>query len=134
MTVKTALAPQVLVVDDDASVRFSVRMTLEDAGYRVAEASNGEQALEWLRTFPERAVVVLDLQMPGLNGRQVMETVEQQEELAQRHSFLLLTANANTLPLSFVDLLTRLRTPVIAKPFDLDRLLEAVADAARRIA
>ncbi len=127
-------APQALVVDDDASVRFSVRMTLEDAGYRVAEAANGEQALEWLRATPERVVVILDLQMPGLNGRQVMETVEEQEGLAQRHAFLLLTANANTLPLSFVDLLTRLRTPVIAKPFDLDRLLEAVEDAANRIA
>jgi len=62
--------PSVLVVDDDADVRFAIRLTLEwaPARYRiVAEAASGEEAvLRWRELRPD--FVVLDAQLPGLSG------------------------------------------------------------------
>lgn len=60
----------ILVVDDDAHIRSVVRFTLEAAGYRVAEAADGAQALALCgRSAP--ALLVLDIMMPGLDGIEV---------------------------------------------------------------
>ena len=63
-------AMTVLVVDDDRTVRDVVRRYLEHAGYRVAVAGDGEQAL---RIAAEAApdLVVLDLMLPGIDGLEV---------------------------------------------------------------
>ena len=61
--------PLVLVADDDASTRFLVRTTLEQAGFDVAECEDGRQAVsEFTRLGPK--VVVLDVMMPGMDGFQ----------------------------------------------------------------
>jgi CheY-like chemotaxis protein len=124
----------VLVVDDDDGVRDSLRWLLEDEGYTVYDAPDGKLALEHLRDHPERMVVLLDLNMPGTDGMEVMQSVEDQASLAARHAFIVMTANGRTLPLAFAQRLTRLETPVIYKPFDLDKLLATVATAAHRLA
>jgi signal transduction histidine kinase/DNA-binding response OmpR family regulator len=63
---------QVLVVDDDPKTRDMLRRTLQKAGWTVAEASNGSEALEALeRVRP--ALVLLDLLMPGMDGFEVLE-------------------------------------------------------------
>jgi signal transduction histidine kinase/DNA-binding response OmpR family regulator len=63
---------QVLVVDDDPNTLDMLRRTLQKAGWSVAEASNGCEAIEALeRAKP--ALVVLDLLMPGMNGFEVLE-------------------------------------------------------------
>jgi CheY-like chemotaxis protein len=72
--------------------------------------------------------------MPGTDGMEVMQSVEDQASLAARHAFIVMTANGRTLPLAFAQRLTRLETPVIYKPFDLDKLLATVATAAHRLA
>jgi len=57
----------VLVVDDEESIRDSCRQILERAGYRVATAGEGNEALRSLqRTAPD--LILLDLKMPGLDG------------------------------------------------------------------
>lgn len=57
----------VLVVDDDPDFRAILRHILEGAGYRVAEAEDGEKGLDAAaRERPE--LVLLDIQMPGLDG------------------------------------------------------------------
>lgn len=58
----------VLVVDDDPIVRRLVRATLADEGYEVAVASDGEEALR-LASEDHPDVIVLDLEMPKLDGR-----------------------------------------------------------------
>ena len=61
----------ILVVDDEANIRTSVRLCLEGAGYVVAEASNGLEALEIVeREKPD--LVVLDLMMPVMDGMSVL--------------------------------------------------------------
>ena len=63
---------QVLVVDDDPKTRDMLRRTLQKAGWTVAEAANGCEALEALeRAKP--ALVLLDLLMPGMDGFEVLE-------------------------------------------------------------
>jgi DNA-binding response OmpR family regulator len=61
----------ILIVDDYPNVRLVFRTALESGGYRVAEAEDGEAALEWLaRSTPD--VILLDLQMPRLGGMEVL--------------------------------------------------------------
>src|SRR5260221_1044827 len=67
-----ARAPYLLVVDDDADFRLSLRAALEMKGYQVDEAENGEQALAKL-TERTPLLVLLDLQMPVMNGREMMK-------------------------------------------------------------
>jgi DNA-binding response OmpR family regulator len=57
----------ILVVDDDPIVRRLVSATLQDEGYRVSVAAGGEEAIALAVAVPPDAVV-LDLQMPGMDG------------------------------------------------------------------
>jgi CheY-like chemotaxis protein len=65
----------VLIVDDDAEVRDVVRSTVQSAGMRAAEAINGCAALDWLRTNPHPALILLDLMMPEMDGFEFLERV-----------------------------------------------------------
>jgi CheY-like chemotaxis protein len=57
----------VLIVEDDASTRQSLRLLLERYGYHCVEAQDGQEALALARAEPPRCVL-LDLHMPGLDG------------------------------------------------------------------
>ncbi|HEV2405990.1 MAG TPA: response regulator, partial [Ktedonobacterales bacterium] len=57
-----------LVVDDDVDTRDVVRLLLEDVGYVVSEAKDGEQALDMLRASDVPLVVLLDLDLPRIDG------------------------------------------------------------------
>ncbi len=58
---------EVLVVDDDPDIRMLVAFALEDSGYTVRQASDGEAALVALEAKPPDAMV-LDVMMPGTDG------------------------------------------------------------------
>jgi two-component system cell cycle response regulator DivK len=60
-------ARPVLVVDDDEATRAAERAVLAEDGFRVIEARDGDEAMLAIRTDPP-AVVVLDIQMPGVDG------------------------------------------------------------------
>lgn len=126
-------AQQVLVVEDDDAIRETLVDLLQDAGYVVNAARDGRPALTRLHQSKERLVVLLDLNMPGLDGKAVLQAVAAHDVLATRHAFILMTANERTLPLDFALLLTQLQVSVVAKPFDIDHLLELVAQASTRL-
>jgi two-component system NtrC family response regulator len=67
--------PTVLVIDDDDSLRRVIEFTLDEAGYRVLTAADGE---EGLRLFARAAppVVLTDIQMPGLSGYEVLRRIK----------------------------------------------------------
>ncbi|MBM4432636.1 MAG: response regulator [Chloroflexi bacterium] len=67
----------VLIVDDEPIVRESIRDWLEDAGYQVATAETGEEALE-LIDRQDFSVMVLDLRLPGKTGIKVLKEVKTQ--------------------------------------------------------
>jgi DNA-binding response OmpR family regulator len=82
----------VLVADDDGDILELVGSVLAKAGYDVAKASNGAQALELVRTLRPR-VAVLDVAMPELDGVEVLRLVRADPETAEL-PVILLTARA----------------------------------------
>jgi CheY-like chemotaxis protein len=70
--------PPVLVADDDPDVRTMVRMLLELDGHRVIEAKDGAAAWDMIQAH-RPAVVVADVQMPGLTGLELCRRVKESE-------------------------------------------------------
>ena len=70
----------ILIADDDPDLRDILRSVLEPAGFSVAEAANGELALEAIRTQPPD-LVILDYMMPGITGPQICERLKQDMRL-----------------------------------------------------
>ncbi len=66
---------QILIIDDEESIRFSLRGILEDEGHEVVEAESGEQGLELLGSdIPD--MVFLDIWLPGMDGLKVLDTIK----------------------------------------------------------
>ncbi|MCW2999059.1 MAG: todT [Solirubrobacterales bacterium] len=84
---------RVLVVDDEPSVRFFERLSLEEAGLAVGEASSGAEALALVHEAQERfAAIVLDFRMPGMTGLEVARTLREEGD---RTPIVLYTAYAD---------------------------------------
>jgi CheY-like chemotaxis protein len=122
-----------LVVDDDPSVRETLRWALQAEEYGVCEAADGFEALVALRTSTRPLVTVLDYRLPGLTGGEVLAAVEADPQVAGRHTFVLVTADWEHLPPSLVLWADRQGIRIVPKPFDVDALLAAVAEAAGRL-
>src|SRR5919201_7076795 len=70
---------RVLVIDDEAGIRDSLRMTLEYQGYEFIGAATGQEGLALAeREAPE--VVFLDIKMPGMDGMEVLERLRTMNE------------------------------------------------------
>ena len=57
-----------LVIDDDAEARELLRLSLTGSGYLVATASDGREALNYLRSHADTCIILLDLMLPGMDG------------------------------------------------------------------
>jgi DNA-binding NtrC family response regulator len=79
---------KVLIVEDEAVVRDSVREWLVEDGYDVEVAENGEEALKKIKQ-EEYGVIVLDLKLPGIDGLQVFK---QAKELKPETKGVIITA------------------------------------------
>jgi two-component system NtrC family response regulator len=119
-----------LVVDDDEGIRETLRLVLEDAGYRVSEAAGGRDALAALQASAVPLVVLLDYLMPKFSGGDVLKVVVPDARLTTRHAYVLVTASPQMLPLDVAELVERLQAMILPKPFDMDALLDIVAKAA----
>lgn len=69
--------PVILVVDDEERIRRLVRMYLERSGFAVDEAADGQQGLDMALERPY-ALIVLDLMLPGMDGRDVCLQIRKQ--------------------------------------------------------
>lgn len=72
----------ILVVEDNPVVRRVVVLTLSREGYRVATATDGQQALDYLHDNPTPCMIVLDLRMPVMGGEEFLRLRAQDETLA----------------------------------------------------
>lgn len=122
---------RVLIVDDEQDIRDTLRFILEDAGYEVIEAGDGEIALEVLRASDVALVVLLDLLLPRLNGIDILKAAIADPYHIGRHTYLLMTADNAILRQQADPLLTQVSAQVISKPFDVDNLLAMIAQASR---
>jgi CheY-like chemotaxis protein len=112
---------RVLVVDDDASIRELLSTALEEDGYEVVPAVNGQDALAVCERWrPD--VIILDLMMPVMDGWTFAKRLRERDEIP------IVVLSAAT------DLARHAKTigaaAVVGKPFDLDQLLPKVARAA----
>jgi CheY-like chemotaxis protein len=73
---------RVLLVEDDRDVREALMQVLEFEGYDVASAENGLEAMERLRGHAPPSVILLDLMMPVMDGRQFRAAQLQDPALA----------------------------------------------------
>jgi DNA-binding response OmpR family regulator len=119
--------PLVLVADDEEDIRVLVAMRLEQAGYEVAEALDGDQALRLAEELgPDLAV--LDVMMPGLDGYQVAEGM-QTSDRTRDIPVIMLTAMAGE-----EDAMRGFEVGAaeyMTKPFNLQRLTSRVQSVLR---
>ena len=116
--------PSILVVDDENQIRRLVRETLEQAGYRVTEASDGKEALQQYRLAPAD-LVIMDILMPKQDG---LETT-----VALRREFpdvkvMVITGGSDMIGiLNFLDVAKMLGAhSTLQKPFEMKGLLDTV--------
>ena len=118
--------PKVLVVDDESSIRRTLREILEYEDFHVEEAEDGEEALEKIRS-QQYELVLLDVKMPKIDGMEVLETVanempEQAVVMISGHGTIETAVEATKLgAFDFIE-----------KPPDLNRLLVTVRNAMDR--
>ena len=67
---------RILVVDDDESLRRVTQLQLQEAGYDVLTAPNGEQALPLVEAEAP-ALVISDLKMPGVSGLELLKKIRE---------------------------------------------------------
>jgi two-component system response regulator MprA len=117
---------RVLVVDDEPMVRETLGQVLSDEGYVVDLAVDGEAALERVHAARPDAIL-LDLMMPGMNGRQFLQALR--DDPAYTNIPVLLMTAVHGLE---VNLATLGASEVVEKPFNVDELLNKVALAVYR--
>jgi CheY-like chemotaxis protein len=115
--------PKVLVVDDDPAILEICSDLLQTEGYTVTVATNGQQALEQIRMNPPN-VVLMDIMMPILDGVEACRQVKANPTTADI-PVVLMSARTN-LTRQSQDLASA--DALVAKPFDIDHLLNTIHD------
>jgi len=109
--------PSVLVVDDEPSIREFLAFVLQDEGFHVQTAADGEQALEVAREHPPD-IVLTDLMMPGCDGYQLIQGL-------RRHNIPVRAIIAMSAVHTAVE-----RTPpadlFVAKPFQIEQIIASI--------
>ena len=84
---------KILIADDESSLRFLLRKTLEGNGFDILEAADGKQALALAqKQVPD--LIIMDVVMPDLYGSEVCERLRKQPKTA-RIPIIIITANVN---------------------------------------
>ncbi|HEX6510562.1 MAG TPA: response regulator transcription factor [Chloroflexota bacterium] len=109
----------ILVVDDDPDLRFTIRWALEDEGFQVETAADGQEAIErGMKTRP--ALLVLDMGLPIVNGDGVAARLR--NELGFGLPILVITADGHA-----SEKAARVGAfDYLHKPFDLEALVRSV--------
>ena len=122
---KISAAARVLVVDDEALIRWSLNERLSSAGYDVEEAGDGASALAYFREgAPHVDLVVLDMKLPDVDG---VDLLKQIKLLCPTCHVVLMTAFGT--PDKLADARNSGAYDVLAKPFNLDNMLRIVERA-----
>jgi two-component system nitrogen regulation response regulator NtrX len=116
--------PRILVIDDDANIRDSLRMTLEYNGFEFAGAATGQEGL----TLAERDApdaVLLDIKMPGMDGMDVLSRLRAMNETLP---VVMISGHGTTS--TAVEAIKKGATDFLDKPFEsTDRLLVTINNA-----
>jgi two-component system chemotaxis response regulator CheY len=115
----------IMVVDDSRSARRAVCEVLVPAGFDVTEAIDGQDALAQLESLDDLALILLDVNMPGKNGVQVLREIRELDGESRHVPVVMLTTEGQP------DLIREARTAGakawLVKPFDPALLVAAVS-------
>ena len=113
----------VMVVEDNADVRDSLTAIIDHAGYSVVGAEDGRRAIQLLRAGLRPSLIVLDLMLPGMSGR------EFREAQLRDHSLASIPVVVCSAALDVEYYATRLGAIAgLTKPIDIDRLLRLIEE------
>ena len=115
--------PHVLFVDDEAALRTLMGERLRERGFEVAEAENGERALDLLEQFAFD-VVITDLRMPGIDGGRVVESAR-----GRYPGIIGIVITGYGTVRDAVEAIKRGASDFIAKPFQFDELMHVLGKA-----
>ncbi|MEM7346996.1 MAG: response regulator transcription factor [Chloroflexota bacterium] len=117
---------QILVVDDENTLRHFLRLHLEEQGYQVTEAANGAAAINFINqhTF---AIALIDLRLTDMNG---LDIVRHLRQVSPQTNAIILTGYASLD--SAVEALRQGAHDYLTKPFNTSELLMSVADGIAR--
>ena len=110
-----------LLVDDDEDVRFLVARLLKTAGLEVKSVASGEEALESLRSAVLPDLIILDQNMPRMNGLQTLE------KLRALHPEVPILISSGQPDIEEWPCFKQPNVAVIAKPFEMTELLAKLA-------
>ncbi len=131
MRPRTPSPVRILVVDDDPGDVLMIEEALEDSDVEkvIDVVNDGQEAMEFLRREGRHGdaqrpdVILLDLNMPRMDGRQVLGAVKQDEDLRSIPVVVLTTSNADT---DIVGSYTLQANAYVTKPIDLDDFNDVV--------
>ena len=111
----TATEPLAFIVEDDEKLSTIFSLALKEAGFKVQNAVDGQQAIESLAGL-EPAVIVLDLHLPGASGDKVLAYIRSNERL-KKTTVILATADQ-----LMADSLSKQSDFVLLKPISFSQL------------
>jgi CheY-like chemotaxis protein len=117
---------KILIADDELRLRKVVAMFLKKSGHEIIEVSDGEQALEVIKTN-KPDVVVLDVIMPVMNGMEALRKIKASKD-CKDIPVILLTANISTADRE--DGIKAGASAYVTKPFSPKDLLEKILETA----
>jgi CheY-like chemotaxis protein len=117
---------EILVAEDEAMLRLLAVESLQDAGYRVFQAANGEEALELIKSNPDICVLVSDVKMPRMDGYALAEA-----GLAVNPGLKVLMMTGYSQEI-LPGILRGREVRTLRKPFELDLLCKAVEELLER--
>jgi DNA-binding NtrC family response regulator len=127
----TGAVTQVVVLEFDDSLRCALHevLTLYDH-YTIAEFEQGAAAAAYVAAAPHGVVVLVsNRDMDHHMSAAFFAAIVADEQLSRRHRYILLSTDPARMPVALRAHLGYLNAPILAKPFDIDRLLAAVREA-----
>ncbi|MDD9952435.1 MAG: response regulator [Zetaproteobacteria bacterium] len=116
------MGKKVLIVDDSRTIRQQVNFTLSRNGYEVVEAEDGQLGLEKIKSESDIAMVISDVNMPNMNGLEMVEAVKAAG--IENIPIIMLTTEGSA------ELIARAKAAGakgwLVKPFEPDQLIAAV--------
>ena len=122
-----------LIVEDEHDIRMMLRSLLEIEGFTVSEAADGLDALALLRASRSPLIVLLDYKMPRMNGEELLRAVRADPALADRDTFVFVTANLLAFSPELLQVVHDADIPVIQKPYALATVLAEIDRAGARL-
>lgn len=119
----------ILLVDDSITVRQSLALTLQKAGYQVLQAKDGYEAIEQLQQHTNIQLVICDIEMPRMNGFEFLKYRQQDPALANIPVLILTSRSASKHRLIASELGA---TGYIIKPYLEDKLLKTATEIMER--